>query len=327
MKTAEKREYLFGLAVLVLGLIVPLFVHSMVWMTTFNVFFFYAMLTISYNMVLGYAGLFSFCHVSFGAIGGYTSALIVHHMGLSPFLGVIIGFLAATLCGTLLGMTILRVRGFYLCLITWAFGMVVENILKNEHQLTGGTGGFLCQTFFNGPNADLYAYFLGLMLLLVVYLISTKLFHSRWGLYLFSVRDDIDAAETLGVNTRFWKVFGFAFGSGIAGIAGAFYAHFFSLVDPTLAGLDEQGKICLMVIIGGLGTVIGPVLGAFFVVIISELIRGYVAESSLLIFSVIMILTVRFAQGGFMQILELTFPRLRKFLSRTLFDRSKSPAS
>ena len=323
MKTAEKREYLFGAAILVLGLLTPLFVRSMVWMTTCNVFFFYAMLTISYNMVLGYAGLFSFCHVSFAAIGGYSSALLVHHLGLSPFLGVLTGFFVATFCGALLGLTILRVRGFYLCLITWAFGMVVENILKNEHQITGGTGGFLSQTFFEGANADLYAYFVGLILLLAIYLISVKLYHSRWGLYLFSVRDDIDAAETLGINTRLWKVFGFAFGSGIAGLAGAFYAHFFGLVDPTLAGLDEQGKVCLMLIIGGLGTVIGPVLGAFFVVILSELIRGFVAESSLLIFSIIMVLTVRFVQGGFMEILELAIPRFSSILKRIPIGQSK----
>ncbi|MBW1713175.1 MAG: branched-chain amino acid ABC transporter permease [Deltaproteobacteria bacterium] len=316
MRTTKRTEYLFAAVLLIAGLLVPIFVRSPVWMTVFNIFFFYALLAISYNIVLGYAGLFSFCHVSFGAIGGYTSALLAHHYGLSPFLGLIIGGLAATLCGVALGLTILRVRGFYLCLVTWAFGMVVENVLKNEHHLTGGTGGFRSPAFFDGPHANLYAYFVGLGLLLAVYFISAKLYHSRWGLYLFSVRDDIDAAENLGVNTRFWKVFGFSFGSGLAGLAGAFYAHFFNLVDPTLAGLDEQGKICLMVIIGGLGTVIGPVLGSFFVVIISEMIRGWVAESSLLIFAIIMVLTVRFAQGGFMEIVSLVAPRLSDRIAR-----------
>lgn len=310
MATTRRTELIFGVVLLIAGLLTPLVVKSQLWMTTLNIFFFYAILTISYNIVMGYAGLFSFCHVSFGAIGGYVSAQLAARYGLSPFIGLFVGGLAAAACSLILGLFILRVRGFYLCLVTWAFGMVVENVLKNEHHITGGTGGFLSPTFFSGPNANLYAYFVGLALVLMVYLISVTLYHSRWGLCLFAVRDDIDAAETLGVRTRFWKVFGFTFGGALAGIGGAFYAHFFSLIDPTLAGLDEQGKICLMVILGGMGTVIGPVLGAFFIVVVSELIRGWVAESSLLIFSIAMVLTIRFAQGGFMQIITLTFPRL-----------------
>jgi branched-chain amino acid transport system permease protein len=306
---AQKRyQFWFAALLLVLGLSAPLYVTSIVWMTTLNIFFYYAILTISYNIVLGYTGLFSFCHVSFGAIGGYTSAILAAKAGLSPFLTLIAGALGAAACGLLLGLIILRVRGFYLCLVTWAFGMVVENVLKNEYKITGGTGGFLSPTFFSGPNAQLYSYFIGLGLLLVMYLVSVALYHSRWGLYLFAVRDDIDAAETMGVKTRFWKVFGFTFGSAWAGVAGAYYAHFFSMVDPSIAGLDEMGKICLMLILGGLGTVVGPVLGTFFVVIVSEMIRGWVAETNLLIFAFAMILTVRFVRGGFMELIQMLSP-------------------
>jgi branched-chain amino acid transport system permease protein len=219
-----------------------------------------------------------------------------------------VGAAGAALCGLAIGLVILRVRGFYLCLVTWAFGMVVENVLRNEYQITGGTGGFLSPVFFVGPYSAVLTYFVGLLLLLIMFLVSMAVYHSRWGLNLFSVRDDIDAAETMGVNTRFWKVFGFTFGSAWAGLAGAFYAHFFSLIDPTVAGLDEQGKICLMLILGGLGSVIGPVLGAFFVVIVSELIRGWVAETNLLLFAIAMIIAVRFARGGLMDVIRMAAP-------------------
>jgi branched-chain amino acid transport system permease protein len=204
--------------------------------------------------------------------------------------------------------------------------MVVENVLKNEYQITGGTGGFNSPTFFSGPNAGLFAYFIGLGLFLAMYLVSVAVYHSSWGLRLFAVRDDIDAAESMGVRTRFWKVFGFAFGSAWAGLGGAFYAHFFSLVDPTIAGLDEQGKICLMLIVGGLGTVAGPVLGTFFVVIISEMIRGWVAETNLLLFAIAMILTVRFARGGFMEVLQMANPWIRALLPKGL-SRKGTPSS
>jgi branched-chain amino acid transport system permease protein len=307
MEGRKRNQLFFAALLLVLGLSAPFYVTSLVWMTTLNIFFYYAILTISYNIVLGYTGLFSFCHVSFGAIGG-TSAILASNAGLSPFLTLLAGALGAAACGLLLGLVILRVRGFYLCLVTWAFGMVVENVLKNEYKVTGGTGGLISPTFFSGSEAQLYAYFIGLGLFLAMYLVSVALYHSRWGLYLFAVRDDIDAAETMGVKTRFWKVFGFTFGSAWAGVGGAYYAHFFSMVDPSIAGLDEMGKICLMLILGGMGTVVGPVLGTFFVVIVSEMIRGWVAETNLLIFAFAMILTVRFVRGGFMELAQMINP-------------------
>ena len=116
----------------------------------------------------------------------------------------------------------------------------------------------------------------------------------------------------MGVKTRFWKVFGFAYGCAWAGVAGAFYTHYFNLIDPSIGGLDEMGKVlCLIFIIGGLGTVYRPVLGAFFVVIVAEILRGWVAGYSLLIFATIVILVVRFVRGGFMEAFQVLSPRIR----------------
>jgi len=306
----KKNEILVAVGMLIMGLLAP-WVVSPVWVMVLSVFSYYAILAIGWNIILGYTGLFSYGHAAFPAVGGYTSALLAEHLGLSPFLGLLLGGLAAGLTGILIGSMILRVRGFYLCLVTWAFAEVVNVVIKAEHHITGGTGGFSTSSFFEGPQSELLGYFVGLGLVLFAFIVSAILYHSRWGLCLFAVRDDIDAAESMGVKTRFWKVFGFASGCALAGVAGAFYAHFFNLVDPTIGGLDEMGKICLIVIIGGLGTVMGPLLGAFFVVIVSELIRGWVAELSLLIFATVMILAVRFVRGGFMQIIQVISPRLR----------------
>lgn len=308
--TMKRNEIIVTAGVLGLGLIAPLIVPPL-WVTVLNVFFFYAILAISWNIVFGYAGLFSFGHVAFAAVGGYTSALAAEHWGLHPIFGLILGGLAAAFIGLALGMVILRVRGFYLCLVTWAFTEVVNIVLKAEHKFTGGTGGLMAPSFVDSAAAETWAYFIGLGLMLIMFIVSAVLHHSKWGLYLFAVRDDIDAAESMGVATRFWKVFGFAFGSAWAGIAGAYYAHFFNVIDPTIAGLDEMGKICLVVILGGLGTVMGPLLGAFFVVILTELIRGWAAETSLLIFATVMILCLRFVRGGLMQIIQVFSPKLR----------------
>ena len=306
----KRSEIVVSLVILILGVIFP-WVVSTVWLTVLSVFFFYALLAMSWNMIFGYTGLFSFGHVAFSAIGGYTSALLAEHLGISPFLGLLLAGLTSGFFGIALGLLILRVRGFYLCLVTWAFAEVVNVFLKAEHHITGGTGGFIAPSFFEGPQSELYAYFVGLSLMLIVFIVSAVLYHSRWGLYLFAVRDDIDAAESMGIKTMFWKVFGFAFGCAWAGVAGSFYAHFFNLVDPSIGGLDEMGKVCLIVIIGGLGTVFGPLIGSFFVVVTSEIIRGSVAGLSLLIFATVMILAVRFVRGGFMEIIQVFSPRLK----------------
>jgi branched-chain amino acid transport system permease protein len=302
----------------VAGIILPFGVRSPVWMTVLNLFFYYAMLSISWNIVFGFAGLFSFGHVAFAAVGGYASGLISIHLGLSPFWGLLIGGISCALIGVVLGGIVLRVRGFYLCLLTWAFAEVVNVVIKTEHRITGGTGGLITPGFFSGPQADFYSYFVGLGLFLLMFVFSALLFHSRPGLYLFAVRDDLDAAETMGVNTRLWKVLGFACGGFWAGVAGAYYAHFFGLIDPSIGGLDEMGKICLMVIVGGVGTIYGPLLGTFFVVILAEVIRGSLAEMSLLIFALVMILTMRFIRGGFMELIDLLTPRVMKRFSRAV---------
>jgi len=318
----NRNEIIFAIVIIALGLVAPWVLPS-VWTTVVSIFCYYAILTIGWNIIFGYTGLFSYGHVAFPAIGGYTSALLAEHLGLSPFLGLVAGALSAGAAGVLIGLLILRVRGFYLCLVPWAFAEVVNVIIKAEHHITGGSGGFLAPAFVSGPKAELVGYFIGIGLLALAFVVSAVLYHSRWGLYLFAVRDDIDAAESMGIKTRFWKVFGFAFGCAWAGVAGAFYAHYFNLVDPSIGGLDEMGKTCLIVIIGGLGTVYGPVLGAFFVVIVAEFLRGWVGGYSLLIFATIMILAVRFVRGGFMEIIQVISPHLRdKYLK--LIGKSKT---
>lgn len=303
-------------AIFLVGLALPLFIESQVWMTVLNIFFYYALLSVSWNIIFGYAGQFSFGHVSFSAIGGYTSALAALHLGISPLLGIIFGGLFSAFIGILLGILVLRLRGFYLCLVTWAFAEVTNIVIKTEYQITAGTGGLLTPYLFLGPKATLYSYYFGLGLMILILAICAFLLNSRIGLFLFAIRDDQDAAEIMGVKTTFWKIFAFSLSGFWAGVAGAYYAHFFSLIDPTIGGLDEMGKVILMVVVGGIGTLYGPLLGAFFVVFSSEIIRGSLAEMSILIFAIVMILTMRFARGGLMQIIHTLFPPLKQ-VSRT----------
>jgi branched-chain amino acid transport system permease protein len=319
----KRNETLILVAILLAGLITPFFVQSRVWMTVLHVFFYYALLALSWNMVFGYAGQFSFAHVTFSAIGGYTSALAAIHLAIFPILGIILGGLFSALIGILLGILVLRLRGFYLCLVTWAFAEVTNIVIITEYRVTAGTGGLLAPSLFLGPKGALYSYYLGLGLLILILGVSAVLRNSRIGLFLFAIRDDQDAAEIMGIKTVFWKVFAFSFSGFWAGMAGAYYAHFFGLIDPSIGGLDEMGKVILMVVVGGIGSLYGPLLGAFFVVISSEIIRGSLAEMSILIFAMVMILTMRFARGGFMQIIDVLFSSLKTRPAGT-FERTSA---
>ena len=307
----RKSEIAILAAILGVGSIIPLFIASEVWLTVLNIFFYYALLALSWNIVFGYAGQFSFGHVTFAAIGGYTSALVAIHFGIPPVCGIAVGGLSSAFIGILLGILVLRLRRFYLCLVTWAFAEVTNIVIKTEHEISAGTGGLSTPYLFEGSKAFLYSYYFGFGLLILVLLFCGFLGNSRMGLFLFAIRDDQDAAEMMGVRTTFWKIFAFSVSGFWAGLAGAYYAHFFSLIDPSIGGLDEMGKVILMVVVGGIGTLYGPLLGAFFVVISSEIIRGGLAEMSMLLFAIIMILTMRFARGGLMQIIHALSPGIK----------------
>lgn len=298
-------------AVLCFGALFPVFVKSVRWLTTANVMFYYIMLATSWNLLMGYTGLFSFAHVAFAGVGAYTSTLLALHYSIAPALGIVIAGLATALLGALLGVLVLRLRGFYLCLVTWAVAVIIQTLLATQYKLTGGTGGIFAPSLFRSVSEIPY-YYVGfgisiLMIISVYFLVKSKI-----GLKFRAIRDDEDAANSLGINTTKWKIVSFIIGSFWVGVAGSYYAHYITMVDPSIVGLDEMGKVILMVVIGGYGTVVGPVVGAVFVTFAAEYIRGSLATISMLIFALLMILTARFARGGLTEISQ----RFYRFLKR-----------
>jgi branched-chain amino acid transport system permease protein len=246
---------------------------------------------------MGYTGLFSFAHASFAGIGGYTSVLLTARLDLPVALGPVAGAVASGAAGLFVGILCLRLRGFYLVLVTWAVAVILETLVQAQYQLTGGMRGIEAPPLFQSLSARPY-YILGAGLAVACVAATALLVRSRVGLYLRAIRDDQDAAEVMGVDTVRWKVVAFAVGSSWAGAAGAFYAHQLGIIDPSILALDEMAKIILMVIVGGSGTLGGPVLGALFVTLTQEFIRGQAAALTVLLFSLLMILVVRFAREG-----------------------------
>jgi branched-chain amino acid transport system permease protein len=288
-------------SIIVILVLLPHIGVSTLWIHVICVIWYYLLLAASWNLLMGFTGLYSFGHTAFASLGGYTSAIIAIRFGAHPLLGLILGGVVAAVFSFGLGVVCMRIKGFYLALVTWAFAEIVNGVARVSYDYTGGTQGLRVIGLL-GPGTDriTHYYIGGLLALGGLYLIS-RMVRSRWGLYFRSIRNDELASQVLGVNTVKWKVVCFAFSGLIAGIAGAFYASYVGIIDPSIGSIREMGFVMLMVILGGMGTLQGPVIGVIIVVIISNFLRGKLAALSMLFFAILMIIIVRYFSGGVMQ--------------------------
>ncbi len=309
-----------GVAIVALG--VPFVLRSPHWLQVLSLAFYYVVLTTSWNLMMGFTGLFSFAHTALAAIGAYTAALLVLRAGLPHVWAIAAAGIVTGVASLLLGAISLRLRGFYLCLVTWGFAEITIGIFRVEYRVTGGTMGLMVPSLFPSAWGKTPYYYLGLFLAALVLTFMVLLSRSRIGLYLRSIRDDELASEVLGVHTVLWKVFCFTVCGFWAGVGGAYYGYVVGVVDPNMGALSEMGKVILMVIIGGMGTIPGPVVGTFLVMVLSEFLRGRLAAMSMLIFAVVLIVVMRFLPGGIMAAVRPLF----SFLTREKRVRLKPEA-
>ncbi len=269
---------------------------------------YYAILASSWALLAGYAGQFSFAHMAFAALGGYTSALLVADLGLPAPLGMLAGFLAAASAGAAIGFCCLRLAGPYLSLFTLAFAVIFQLALIAEYEVTRGSLGLEVPGLFAGGSGRPY-YYLALALLAACVLAMNLLVRSRLGLFLRAIREDQEAAEACGVDTARSRIAAFTLTSGIAGLAGAFYGHYVGILTPNLVTIPEMGLVVAMAVIGGIESLSGAVLGAIIVYIASEELRQFGQMRFVLLGAAIM-LVQRFAQNGLLAPVLSGFRRL-----------------
>ncbi len=263
---------------------------------------YYVILAVGWNLLAGYTGQFSLAHHTFAGIGAYTSALLVQRTGLPILAGVMAGAAVAAAVGYGLGSLCLRMRAIYLALATWAFAESVRLLVTVEYQITRGDLGLATPLLFGTPRATPYFYlFLGLAL--AALLVGREIVHSRVGAYLRAIRDDEEAAATMGVDTFKWKRFAFVISAVFAAVAGAFQGHYIGLLSPTPMKFNEMATVIIMVIVGGLRTFAGPALGAVFIEVLSELLRGW-GEIRMVLFALLVIAVVRLYPTGLVGLLR-----------------------
>jgi len=273
---------------------------------------YYVALAVGWNLLAGYTGQFSLAHHTFAGIGAYTSALLVQRTGVPILVGVLAGALVAAVAGYGLGSVCLRMRAIYLALATWAFAESVRLLVTVEYQITRGDLGLGAPLLFGTPRALPYYYlFLGLALLSL--LAAWQIVHSRIGSYLRAIRDDEEAAATMGVDTFRWKRFAFVVSAVFAAVPGAFLGHYVGLLSPTPMKFNEMATIIIMVISGGLRTFAGPALGAVFIEVLSELLRSW-GEIRMVIFALLVIAIVRLYPAGLVGFVRAVGERLGTWL-------------
>jgi len=253
------------------------------------------------NLTMGYAGKISLAQASFMGIGAYTSTLLIQGTGMNFWLGLVIATLVCTAIGALIGFPALRVHGHYLAFVTLGFNELVILVLRNEDWLTGGPLGVLDIARPSIFGFSLFEparfYYFCLVMLALVSLAMWYMIRSPWGRAFKALRDNPYRAESLGLSTTTYTLLAFAIGSGLAGIAGAMLAPLVEFIDPQSFGLQRSLIFLLMVMVGGRGTLAGPFIGVFFVVLLPEWLR-FTEEYYLIIFSIFVILLIIFFPQG-----------------------------
>jgi branched-chain amino acid transport system permease protein len=305
-RSRTRVELLASLGVLAVIGALPVVLTSDYWRGVMVVSMYFAMLAASWNLLAGYTGQFSLAPATFGMIGAYATGLLAYHFGGTAQVGIPAAIVVAGVIGFALARIVMRLRGPYLALTTLSFAEIVRLVIGNSIEITRGDLGL------NVPGLlhDRLAYFyLMLALLVAIQLGLFVLLSSPAGLYLRAIRDDEIAAAGRGVKVVRWKTYAFALSAAISGLAGALYGHFAQLVSPELGLISQTGIIISMVVIGGLGTLVGPIGGAFLVYVASEFLRDF-GGYQLIVFALLVIVFGRFFREGLWGLLRYGLARI-----------------
>ena len=296
--------------VLALGL--PLVVTSPTYLHIVILLFLYAYLTTSWNLVGGFAGVLPLGHAAFVGIGAYTSTILSLQYGVSPWIGMLVGAVIACIVGVIIGLPTFKMRGAYFALATIAFAEGIRVMFENIDQLgplqINGPRGLQIPPLKTGLASFMFAekepyYYIILVMLAGVLLLTWAISRSKLGYYLMAGGEEPEAAQALGVNVARAKLTAMAMSSFLTAFAGTFWAQFTLYIHPkSVMSLDISFEIAFIALIGGRGSIAGPVLGALLLRPVSDFSRIYFGDKlpglHLIIFGVVLILVMLFQPRG-----------------------------
>lgn len=282
------------------------------------------LLSSSLNVLVGYTGQLSIGHAAFFGIGAYTSALLSIAFNFTFLISMLFSGITAGFFGICLGLPTLRLRGSYLVITTIGFAEIVRYVLMNWKSLTRGPLGL-----FGIPPAEISIpfifkyefltktsyYYLTYSIVFVCIGIIWRIIDSNIGKSFIAIRENETLADSLGINCTKYKVYAFTLGAFFAGIAGSLYSHYILFISPETFNIAESAVILAMVLVGGAGTKIGPIIGSAILVILPEILRG-VSQYRFFIFGVVLLFSVIFMSTGIMGIIKKYFIEKKSVFSR-----------
>jgi len=257
----------------------------------------------SWNLLGGYTGQVSFGHATFYGIGAYSAGLLYFHYKISTWYGMILGPMMAMVFAIPLGLICFRLRGAYFALAMLAFAEVLRLVTTNWISFTNGSVGILIVPIAG----KIFYYYMALALAAVSFYVIYRVVNSKWGYYFVAIREDQDAAESMGINTAKYKLFSLLISAFFTGLTGAFYMNYMAFIDPhvVFSLVDVSIMMILVVMLGGAGTLYGPAIGAVIMVILSEVFRSYFGHANLLILGILIIFIIVFIPDGVIEIRRL----------------------
>jgi len=303
-----------GLMSLLVALLIPLiFGINHYLLTVLIIMLVFIIYSSAWNL-LALSGQGSLGHAAFFGIGGYTSAIIARSLGLHPLVTILAGGLFAAFIGVLIGLTCIRMREWFLAMVTFGFAIIVHTITTELSWLTGGWDGIPVKKLIpvTIPNYILYEYYAMLLITVVAIVIIYLITKSRVGLALEAIRENELEAKLMGIGVIKYKLVAFAISAFFTGIAGALEIHHFGYITPEVYGIDISFWPIIYSISGGLFTIGGPILGTVVITFIWEVLRsfGLVYEGVILI-GLVLILIVIFLPKGLVSIPEKIKARVR----------------
>lgn len=318
------HSLMLSAAALLVALVLPLLVHDEFLLHSMVMVLYFAYLASAWNILCGYVGQISFGHSVFSGVGGYVSVLLLVGTGLSPWLGMFLGGLLSAVLAVAIGYPTMRLRGPYFALTTIAFAEMIRIWFENTDVIFGiaikGAEGLSVPlvgtdwTRFQFESKVPY-YYIILVMLVVVAGMTWLIERSRLGVCLKAIRGDRDAAESLGINPTKYTLIAYAISAFMTALGGCYYAMFIRYINPERnMGVELSLDMALMSIIGGQGTVAGPILGAFFLAPLAELTRTYLGGQfiglHLAIYGLVLILAVLYLPKGLLHPLQSLINRM-----------------
>lgn len=282
-----------------------------------TMFFMWAVVAISWNLLIGYSGVLSFGQLVFFAVGGYTSSWLALNLGVSPWIGMIVGGSFAAITAVIMGLPTLRLKGIYVALFTLAFQEMMRTLALQDiafpitHCSEGLTDvppfeilGMSLNSFTRIPY-----YYLAFIIFITTFLATYKMIKSHIGLGFIALRDSETYAACVGISAYKYKTLAFMISAFFTGVMGSFYAHYFGVCSTDTLSFAMLVNILIMIVVGGMGTIPGPVFGAFVMTFLSEYLR-FLELYRLLIIGLLIVLVMILIPSGLMQ----SFQIFRKLL-------------